>query len=110
LHSIDPYNTLRLSNILYSMCFFFLLLKIKNFKLAKYLKPRETTYGIYLIHYILVYSLLPLIFPSLRFGINQLSYGEVWCYMAARLLIVYGLTFLIVTLLNKTRAKWLIGR
>ena len=110
LHSVDPYNTLRFSNILYSLCFFFLLLKIKSFKFAKYLKSRETTYGIYLIHYILVYSLLPMIFTSLRFGINQLTYAEVWCYLIARFVIAYGLTFILVTLINKSRAKWLIGR
>ncbi|MDB4924349.1 acyltransferase [Mucilaginibacter sp.] len=110
LHSVDPYNTLRLSNILYSLCFFFLLIKIKNFGFAKYLKSRETTYGIYLIHYILVAMLLPIIFVSLRFDINPLSYGEVWLYMLTRLIIVYSLTFIIVTLLNKTKAKVLIGR
>ncbi|MDB5005328.1 MAG: Membrane-bound acyltransferase YfiQ, involved in biofilm formation [Mucilaginibacter sp.] len=109
-NSVDPYNTLRLSNIVYSMCFFFFLLKIKNFKFVNFIKPRETTYGIYLIHYILVAMLLPMIFPSLRFGIKGLSYGEVWAYMIARFLIAYIVTFIIVSLINKSRAKWLIGR
>jgi len=110
LHSVDPYNSLRPSNVLYSMCFFFLLFKIKNFKFVRYLKPRETTYGIYLIHYILVYCLLPVIFPMFRLGINQLTYAEVWCYMIVRFIIVYFLTFMLVTFINKTRAKWLVGR
>ncbi len=109
-HSIDAFNTLRASNILYSLCFFFLLLKMKNFKFINYLKPRETTYGIYLIHYIIVAMALPLIFPSLRFGIKHLSYGEVWLYLPARFIIAYSITFVIVTLINKSRAKWLIGR
>lgn len=110
LHSIDPYNSLRPSNILYSLCFFFFLLKIKNFKLVNYLKPRETTYGIYLIHYILVYSLLPIIFPMFRLSINELSFAQVWCYMLARFVIVYCISFALVTLINKSKAKWLVGR
>jgi surface polysaccharide O-acyltransferase-like enzyme len=109
-HSIDPYNSLRPSNILYSLCFFFLLFKLKKIKLVNYLKPRQTTYGIYLIHYILVYSFLPLVFPMLRFGINDLSYVQVWCYMLARFIIVYGICFILVTWLNKTKAKWMVGR
>jgi hypothetical protein len=110
LHSVDPYNTLRLTNILYSLCFFFLLFKIRDFKFTAFLKPRETTYGIYLVQYILVAMLLPMIFPMLRFGINQLSFAEVWCYMLARFAIVYTLSWLIVTSINKTRLKWLVGR
>ncbi len=110
LHSVDPYNSLRLSNILYSICFFFLLLKIRHFPFTNFLKPRETTYGIFLIHYIIVYSFLPLIFPMFRLGINQLSYTEVWCYMLARFVIVYMITFTLVIFINKSNAKWLIGR
>jgi surface polysaccharide O-acyltransferase-like enzyme len=110
LHSADAYNSLRATNILYSLCFFFFLFKIKNFKLVNYLKPRETTYGIYLIHYILVYSLLPIIFPMFRLDINGLSYAQVWGYLLARFVIVYGITFGLVTLINKTKAKWLVGR
>lgn len=110
LHSIDPLNTLRPTNILYSLCFFFFLLKIPNYNFTRYIKPRETTYGIYLIHYILVYSILPIIFPTLRFGINSLSYGQVWLYLITRFIIAYGVTFVIVRLINLTKAKWLIGR
>jgi len=110
IHSVDPYNSLRPSNVLYSLCFFFLLLKIKNFTFLNYLKPRETTYGIYLVHYILVYSLLPVIFPWLRLGINQLSYVQVWCYMISRFIIVYAISFTLVIFISKTKAKWLVGR
>jgi len=110
LHSVDAYNSLRPSNVIYSLCFFFLLLKIKNFKFVRFIKPRETTFGIYLIHYILVYSLLPVIFPMFRLGINQLSYAEVWLYFISRFIIVYFLTLGLVMLLNKTKAKWLVGR
>jgi surface polysaccharide O-acyltransferase-like enzyme len=110
LHSVDAFNTLRLSNILYSICFFFLLLKVKSFKLVNLLKPRDTTYGIYLIHYIIVISVLPLIFPSLRLDLDGLSFAQVWAYMMARFLIVYIISFTLVTLINKTKAKVLIGR
>lgn len=111
LNSIDEFNTLRVSNIFYSVSVFFLLLKIRNFTLInKYLKPRETTYGIYLIHYIVVYSFLPLLITPFRFDYRQHPLTIIIIYEIARFIIVYLLTFLLVTLINKTKVKWLIGR
>lgn len=110
MHSIDPYNSLRISNIFYSLICFFLLLKIKSFKLVNYLKPRETTYGIYLIHAILVANVLPEIFRSIRNHVVKLPLPEVVGYQFLRFVMVYGVTIAIVKLINATRFKWLIGR
>ncbi|RYX87312.1 hypothetical protein EON73_01655 [bacterium] len=110
MHSIDPYNSLRITNALYSISFFFLLFRIKNLNFTKILKPRETTYGIYLIHYIFVDTLLTEIFRPLKFDISQLQLPELIGYQLLRFAIVYLLTFGLVRLLIHTRLKWTIGR
>ena len=109
IHSADPFNTLRFSNILFSLAVFFLLFKIRNFPFTKYLKPRETTYGIYLTHFVVSYSLLPLIFPGLKLTTNFLSFPVLLLYLLVKLVIIYGISWGIVMLLNKTRLKWLTG-
>lgn len=109
-NSVDPYNTLRISNILFSLACFLLFYKIKGITIINFLKPRETTYGIYLIHFILVASFLPLIFVSLKYNVASLTLPELILYQLSRFIIVYILTYLIVTGINKTRFKKLIGR
>lgn len=110
LHSVDPFNSLRFSNILFSLASFFLLFKIKNFKSIAFLKPRETTYGIYLIHYILVFSLLPMIFLTINYHISQLPLSTILLYQLLRFIVVYSITVALVLLINKSRFKWVIGR
>ncbi|WP_410221956.1 acyltransferase family protein [Pedobacter sp.] len=111
LQSSDPYNTLRISNIFYSLITIFLLLKIKNFGFTKYLKPRETTFGVYLIHYILVTNLLPEIFRPFKLPqIQDMSLAGMFAYVCCRFMIVYGTTLLLIWGISKSRAKWIIGR
>ena len=110
LHSIDEINTLRVSNIFYSLSAFMLLVKIEHFPYLRKLKPRETTFGIYLIHYIFVYSVLPLIFKPLGFDYRQYPLPVIIGYQVLRFIIVYFITFFMVIGIGKTRAKWLIGR
>ena len=112
MKSAEPFNTLRFSNILYSLATFALLLKIRDFKLIKYFKPRETTYGIYLVHYILVYALVDEILRPFNLNIGMVKYlsaGGLIVYQYVRFIIVYILTFAIVISINRTRYRWLIG-
>jgi hypothetical protein len=106
-HSIDPINSLRFSNILYTLAVFVLLLKIKTFKLVNYLKPRQTTFGIYLIHFILVIFLVPKVLG--RFNELGLTAPQLVLFKLAAFLITYTCTLGVVLLINKTRAKRLIG-
>lgn len=109
IQSVDPFNTLRFSNILYSMAIFFLLFKIRDFPFTNYIKPRQTTYGIYLTHFIISYSLLPVLFPAFKFTTNFLSFPVLLCYLVAKLAVIYGISWGLVILINKTRLKWLTG-
>ncbi len=111
LHSTDPYNSLRISSIIYALSFFMVLFKIKNYGYwVNIMKPRETTYGIYLIHFILVAQVLPMIFRPLKHSVDSLTTPELLGYQLTRFLIVYCVTFGLVTLINKTKFKWSVGR
>ena len=89
---------------------FFLLLRIKNLKFTNLLKPRETTYGIYLIHYIIVDSVLSEMFRPLKFNVTPLPLFELIAYQILRFILVYGITFGLVRTLNYSKLKWTVGR
>jgi hypothetical protein len=109
-NSIEPYNTLRFTNLLYSLAVFALLVKIRDFKLIAYFKPRETTFGIYLIHYILIYNLLPEILIHLDLdNPGEMHFLALAAYQYSRFLVVYLATLFIVKGINRTRFKWIIG-
>ncbi|MES2278325.1 MAG: acyltransferase [Bacteroidota bacterium] len=108
--SADPFNTLRVTNLLYSLAAFALLVKIRDFNVIGYFKPRETTYGIYLVHYILIYNLLPEILIHLDLiKPGAMSALSLCIYQYARFLVVYLITLFIVKGINNTRFKWIIG-
>lgn len=107
--SADPFNTLRFSSLLYSLVFFVLLLRIKTFGFTSYLKPRQTTYGIYLIHYIIVSFVVPEIFIHFNFDAYNMSVPQFVAFKIATFLIVYSITFGIVSLLNRGRTRVLVG-
>lgn len=109
IHSIDPYNSLRFSNVLFSLAVFLLLLKIKRFPALDYLKPRKTTYGIYLIHYIIFMYVLNEIIRPINVDENHLSIIGYVLFRALAFVIVYTITILIVFGLNKSPLKKLVG-
>jgi len=109
-NSVDPYNTLRASNILYSFSTLILLFKIREFRLVKFIRPRETTFGVYLIHYILVTQLLPEVFrPFNLIKFPEMNLISMFLYVVCRFVIVYLLTLLIINFINQTRFRWIIG-
>lgn len=108
--SKDEYNTLRISNIAYSITMFILLLKIGNIKfIDKRLKPRASTFGIYLIHQIIIIRLLPEIFKWNKWNFTTFSLFENIGYSILRFLLVYGIAFILTQLILKTRFKWVVG-
>ncbi|WP_316798856.1 acyltransferase [Pedobacter frigidisoli] len=106
----DPFNTLRVSNILYSLAAFFLLLKIGNIKwLQEKLEPRKTTFGIYLIHAVVIERLFPLIFMPMH--LDPKLYG-VWtntCFSIVKFSIAYFVTLALVKLILKTKMRKFVG-
>lgn len=108
--SQDPYNTLRITNIAYSMAAFFLMVRINNLDFLRHFKPRETTFGIYLLNAIIAFLILPEVLihfdlpkPGTMAPIALLGY----CLF--RFIFTYLSSLLVVMLINATRARWLIG-
>jgi len=108
--SNDQYNTLRISNIAYSLTMFFLLLKIGSIKfIDRKLTPRATTFGIYLIHQILIIRLLPEVFKWNKWNFTTFSVVENIGYSILRFAIVYLLAFALTHVILKTKLKWAVG-
>lgn len=109
--SLDPFNSLRITNILYSIAVFFLLVKINRYNWLLKFTPRETTYGIYLIHYIVIYAFLSDWLSAFRVKhVEEMSLGGMVAYQVSSFVIAYTVTFIIVKLINKFSIKWIIGR
>lgn len=107
--SFDPLNTLRFSNILFSLAAFALLLKIGVIKSLNFLRPRQTTYGVYLIHFILVVFLVPEILRPLHINIQELAPLTYVFVKLGAFLTVYGITIILVLLISNTTFKKIIG-
>jgi hypothetical protein len=106
----DPNNTLKFSNMLFSITIFLAFLKIKNFNWLSFLQPRKTTYGIFLIHYIIVAAILPLVFAKeYNQTIKSFSVIEMFQYEVSRFLVVYLLSYGLVQLIGRSQFSWLIG-
>lgn len=111
LGSKDAYDTLRITNILYSLSMFATLLKIGGIAIIQNkLKPRQTTFGIYLIHEILIFNVLPLIFTPLKIHPALMSAGSNIIITIVRFIIVYLLSFLLTVGISKTKMKWIVGQ
>lgn len=106
----DAYNTLRVTNIIYSLVAFVALFKIGPIKALNRLKPRQTTFGIYLIHFIILERVLPLIFQPLKLDFSQFN---IWVNIGitiGRFLFAYIISLFSTMLLSKTKMKWVVGQ
>jgi membrane-bound acyltransferase YfiQ involved in biofilm formation len=104
------YNTLAASNIIYSICFFAFLLKIGpiNF-INKQFQPRKTTFGIYLLHHIVLTYLITEIFRPFHIPLDNLTVYNAIAYSVIRFVCAYSISMLIVRIILKTRFRWAIG-
>ncbi|MES2828548.1 MAG: acyltransferase [Bacteroidota bacterium] len=106
----DAYNTLRITNILYSLSFFLILLKIGSINnINRIFKPRQTTYGIYLMHQIIILKVLSEIFRPFHLQVSTMTLFEAILYSFARFILTYVIAYLIVNLILKTKFRWSIG-
>jgi hypothetical protein len=106
----DAYNTLRISNIIYSLFFFAMLLKIGSVRwINTLLEPRNTTFGIYLIHTLIILHALKLIFGPLHIQLASLTLAEAMAYSMVRFILAYGISYVLTRILIRTRIKWIIG-
>lgn len=110
LASLDAYNTLRISNIIYSLVCFALLLKIGSIRIVNdKFDPRNTTYGIYLIHQIIITHIIVEIFRPFHLDVPSMSIYAAIGYSLARFAITYGLSIMVIKFILLTRFRWSIG-
>lgn len=110
LKMADPFNTLRATNIFYSIGIFALLLKIGDMKeVQKALNPRHTTFGIYLFHQIIIDWVLIEIVRPFKLNLDTMSAMNVVGYSLLRFVFVYALSLLLAKFIAKTNFKWSIG-
>ncbi|UKT63813.1 acyltransferase family protein [Pedobacter mucosus] len=107
----DPYNTLRVTNIIYSLISFVFLYRLGNPLWIKKLNPRSSTYGIHLVHYIIIVQILPTIFLPLNItSIGKTSF-ELVLLQYGRFILTYFVSYFIVYLINKSnKIKWIVGQ
>ena len=107
----DPFNTLRITNIIYSLLSFVFLYKLGSKIQIKRFNPSILTFGIYLVHQILVFRLMPLIFRPLHIGFENKSAYYFLGIQLMTFFVVYTGSILIVSMINKMpKARWTIGR
>lgn len=111
LGSGDSFDTLKFTNILYSLSMFAALLKIGGIDfIQSKLNPRHTTFGIYLIHQVLIVNVLPLIFTPLKINPTLLNASSNIIFTLVRFVIVYLLSFFLTVGIGKTKMKWVVGQ
>jgi hypothetical protein len=106
----DAYNTLRLTNILYSLSFFLVLLKIGSVPFVNNVfQPRKTTFGIYLTHQIVILHILNPIFHAFHWYLSSMTAIAAILYSILRFVITYLISIVIVRILFVTKLRWAIG-
>lgn len=105
---IDAFGSNRFTNIIFSLLFFFSLIKIGAIKQINSLQPRRLVYGIYLVNSIVILELSVLFNTQL----NQLKDMNILNLAVLQLLyfaVVLSLTYVLVRYLAGSRLKWIIG-
>jgi hypothetical protein len=104
----DPYASNRISNILFSIVFFFSLLKMGAVRKINNLQPQRIVYGIYLVNSIVIFQLAILLGEYLK-GLTKV---DIWTLLILQLIyftVVLYLTYKTVNYLANSRLRWLIG-
>jgi probable poly-beta-1,6-N-acetyl-D-glucosamine export protein len=118
LDAIVVDSSLKASNIVYVLCLFLLLSKIgRNVKFT-FLKPRDETYPLYLIHPIFVkiifYGVLPMM-PAVRDAVTiatpaKLYWPTVVLYHLVWFVVVYAVSLVAVRLILVSPFRWIFGK
>jgi hypothetical protein len=112
LKSEDAFNTLRISNIFVSLISFLVLFKYSDSLNVSALKPRQTTYGIYLIHQVLIVHLIPLVVVPLHYQENIHSIETLVVMQMLRFFVIYGFSYGIALALTYAPkgVRWVVGQ
>ena len=111
INSISPFNTIRLSNQLFSLSVFAYLIRNDFSSHFTWLKPRSESFGIYLYHLYFVEFVTALSRSAHIFVYSSNFTGlELAAVTLIRFTVIYTLTLLFVKAINHTRFRWLFGQ
>lgn len=113
MNSPDPFNTLRLSNQIYSVLIVLVIMKLKGTVWPQFVNVREHTFGLYLTHTLALSLLLTPLKPLVR----HIGAEPGWMVLLISLFLVpilfalvYGASLLVVrSLLKRLRLRWTVG-
>lgn len=105
----DAYASLRLSNAELSVLLFIVLLKSNSMSFIDRFKPQQNTFGIYLIHSLVIMQLVPVVNAFLETRFNQLSALQFTELQLLFFMIVFFMTLGVVQLLRHTPLRVLLG-
>ncbi len=108
---MDSLNTLRITNIIYSFACFLFLYRFCNFKFIDKLNPRSMTFGIHLVHHILIIIMLPLLLRPLNIVYKNETASYLVVMQFLIFLLIYSTTYALVYYIGKSkRFKWTVGQ
>lgn len=111
LGSTDSLNTLRITNIIYSLACFLFLYRFCNFNAIDKLKPRSMTFGIHLLHHILIIIFLPMLLRPLKITYANETIWSLFFMQFLIFLIIYSATYALVYYIGKSKKwKWVVGQ
>ena len=113
MHNPEFMNTLRFTNILYTLACFVLFFKYYKVFHAEIFKPRMLTFGIYFLHHILLNHVVPEIFRPM--GYHNEDYRPMWQMLSMSLVqfvVTYALSIGLAYLIAKGPKKisWIVGQ
>ena len=118
----DPINTLRITNQIYGLVVFLLIFNIKKTIFPLWLRPRDETFGLYLVHWPIlivltkIFSIVMAVYlDKNRENLIQNSHINFdWISMLAIVLVFFLILYLssliFVKTIRRTRFSWVVGK
>jgi fucose 4-O-acetylase-like acetyltransferase len=104
LNSMDAMNTLKISNQLYSLLVFAILIKFRSIRLPVFFNPKKDTYGIYLYHSFFITILFKGVLMFSHLSILHSNFLLIISFLT--FIVVYLSTLIVVKCLNNPPSKW----
>jgi fucose 4-O-acetylase-like acetyltransferase len=110
-HAVDPLNTLRLSNQVFSVLFVLTLVKVGRPLWPRFLSVRRETFGVYLTHMIVLFAAIRVVLHFLHDGSRwRMSQGSallLWVIVASA---TYWVSVMVTRVLAAVRVtRWTVG-
>ena len=105
----DSYASLRLSNAELSVLLFAVLLKSHRLSFIDYLQPQKNTYGIYLMHSLIIMVLAPIANNYIASHNAYFSWSQFITVQITFFTCVFALSFLIVSVIRRSSLRVILG-